>query len=257
MRIKKFAFYIPILLLVTVGVPAQRAQGSIFKPVKSDLKEIGCDLCMRMVLEAIDLTVKMREMSQGPLKEEKVHDMLDKICDPEKHEGMWLTSLDFFTGGVADLDRAEPGEIVGDWQRTFRASISGGDHLLIREHSTPGHCEEECRTAALSCQNLIEEEIDMDKFPVVLWRGDTGNGALARTACLDWTTRCRKKRGPVPSSRKDYEFKPKTMAEFQVEQMMKAMEAAGYQGKLVPKQKAQEAVAQQKDLEERPWSNDL
>lgn len=29
------------------------------------------------------------------LEEEKVHDMLERLCDPKLPEGRWLTALDF------------------------------------------------------------------------------------------------------------------------------------------------------------------
>jgi len=195
-------------------------------------------VCERAILEAVEITETLREQApRGKLSEESVHDALEKICKPKLREGRWLTALDFkSTKDVPDLNSPSGGgHIIGAWNPRFAAAVAPakGEFLIIQEHPQPGgHCEEECMTAAASCVALLEEELDVDDLAVAAWRGETRNEALARTACLDWTNRCRKKRIPLSQPWKDYIYKSKDASSFQMDDLMASMDAAGLTGQV-------------------------
>lgn len=232
-----------------------------FQPIRSELKLVSCDVCERAVLEAVWQAELMRSKVRDgrELEEERVHDMLDRLCSPDAPEGRWLTSLDFFSSEGVDLDAEQAvlgsGEVC---RRHFRQSVdpTKGNFLLVREHHSPGFCERECETAAASCRALLDGEVDLMELGEALWAGDVANDAMARTVCLDWTRRCRSKRAPLPppsgdggkggGQRKegDFAFRPKSEEDAHLEQLKKSMRAQGMEGHVVNRQQIKDAAAE-------------
>lgn len=136
-------------------------------PFVSDLEYISCDICIATILEGIRQTELMRIKAKGKLKELQVSDMMDNICDPQTEEGSWLNSLDFYSSSTGSMvEDNHDGSVVGSWQRGFKDMVStGNDYLLIFQHKYQGLCEEECLTAALSCERLMDE-INVDMLAV-------------------------------------------------------------------------------------------
>jgi len=190
-----------------------------FAPVKADAGKIGCDVCEAMVRESWAQASAMHVAAEpAKLEEEKVHELLEKICNPKSSEGKWIAKMDL----VSSKDVAAGDEnIVGNTGNLK----PGKEYLLLRQHASFGHCERECETIAKACHDLADEELDMDTLAVALWNRQQEPDALVDQLCSD---ACPRK--PMSKKRKDYEFREKSDQEVKMDELMATLEASGMGG---------------------------
>jgi len=208
------------------GMPPKKT----FSAIKAEVKYIGCDTCMEMVEDAHAQAAVLREEAKADgqkLEEEKVYTMLESVCVPKKKEGRWMTKLDLVDSKVANVKK-DKSLLSPHAKGISKEKLNKDTYLLIKKHDSFGHCEKECMTVAKSCVDMTDEQLDMDELAVKLWGGKVEPRELAGQICAE---QCDGKRPPMKKERKkDYEFKPKTEEEIQMEEMMAGMEAAGMGG---------------------------
>ena len=143
-----FAIHVILLftfISITKGIP------DIDKSViKSDLQHIGCDVCMRSVSMIHDRTEEAR--SKAPykkLKEEAIMEVIDKVCDVETENGIWMRMLN-----------------IEEYKYNSRR------YLRLTEPGGMSTCGRECGTIEKSCNNLFDDEIDRDELTVFIYQNN-------------------------------------------------------------------------------------
>ena len=121
-------------LLVCAAVHAQFGMDQMPKkpkpaPLTDDLKYIRCEVCNKMVHEALTKVADMSSVSA-------VEDLLEHICD-------------------ADADGKEGRGSQGAWMANYDIKKSG--RSLVLENKGPGYCRRECRTIAKACDGVMEK----------------------------------------------------------------------------------------------------
>lgn len=126
--------------------------------------------------------------------EEKLQDLVDKTCNPEKFEGEWLAKLDI---------------------------VEKNGELQLTEHNDLGSCKAECRTVAKACDDTVGEAIDVD-IAEELWKNELTLSQLINQVCYSDTKACGNKKAKFKSgSRKDEKFQVMSEDEKKAQEYMK------------------------------------
>jgi hypothetical protein len=196
-----------ILCATTLVLCCSAAPGAPKKAAtvaKRDIKFITCQVCEHAVEQAWAQAKAVRKATKRP-DEDAFVDIAEQLCDWKKAQGAWLTSVD----------------IKQSW-----------DRLSVMVRGEPGHCKEECRTAAAACRAAIAEH-DLDLAEVLYNRKTRKLRTLQKWACKTWSGVCNKGKTPkVPETyeRDDEVFKPKSKADVEMDALMAQLNAAGMGG---------------------------
>jgi hypothetical protein len=250
-----------LLLLCSLLLPRTNGQfgggggqkKETFSPTKAEVPLVSCEVCERVVLEAFNVGDKLRgEASPGTrVGEDDVIEGLQGLCMPKQSEGAWLSHLDLMESKSVDWaslgssgsgdDGGDPaaapgGVILGAGKKKFMAAAKKGNYLLVRDWGRRGHCKEECATLSASCQDLLDEGIDMDDLGVAVWKGDADTlkkrRAVGKEACAEACAGQRKSLPPKGRA-KDHTWLMMSDQEVQMEELMAQMEASGLGGSMM------------------------
>eukprot|EP00238_Polyblepharides_amylifera_P012386 CAMPEP_0196580438 /NCGR_PEP_ID=MMETSP1081-20130531/28629_1 /TAXON_ID=36882 /ORGANISM="Pyramimonas amylifera, Strain CCMP720" /LENGTH=248 /DNA_ID=CAMNT_0041900301 /DNA_START=257 /DNA_END=1003 /DNA_ORIENTATION=+ len=129
------------------------------------------------------------------VKEIDILEKIEKICDPEKPAGKWITHLDM---------------------------LEDGKKIKLVEHYQPGKCKKECRTIAKACEEVIGDS-DTD-LAEALYKGDMQRAKLQNLLCRDLSDVCTNAPPSVPKSRKPIEeFVELSDKEVEMQELMATM----------------------------------
>eukprot|EP00879_Flechtneria_rotunda_P006594 GHRR01006929.1.p1 GENE.GHRR01006929.1~~GHRR01006929.1.p1 ORF type:complete len:317 (+),score=90.33 GHRR01006929.1:203-1153(+) len=190
--------------------------------VPSDIKYIRCQVCEVIMKHATrHVKTMVNELKPGhKLHESDIIEFLEKMCDPSKPDGKWITNYDI---------------------------QESGDALKLVDMGQQGKCDTECATIARACSQ-ISDALDLSDLSEALFLGKS-RSALAQLACYKTTNVCTSKPPPVPKDRPlGPAHQPMSADEIQREQMMASMKAAGLGGQMYNRD---DMMNQINDLQER------
>ena len=176
-----------------------------------DAPYIGCEVC-RKVAEAAHHQVNLAK-EKAPYKkisEEDIELILSSICNPEEEAGEWIKRQDIVEKKV------------------------GKEKFLVLD--TPGgvqKCNQECKSIKKSCEDLFDEDLDVEAFSVFLYKHKGDVAALQEAACTKMSKRCKKTK-PLPAKfkREDKPFTALSEKDLELEKIMATMKANGLSGNM-------------------------
>lgn len=136
----------------------------------SDVRYIKCDTCEALIEAILDSVASEKRNSKKKLSEERLGDIVERVCKPETDEGAWLRSIDL---------------------------VEAGDKLRLQRQTEDGPCGTECRTLQLACGAVVEGIEDELAAALFAPQGDD----LRESACKELSNACRKPPPPLPSGR--------------------------------------------------------
>jgi hypothetical protein len=158
---------------------------------KDDIPFITCAVCKRLVRQ---LASQAQARRKSKIHESDYVDMMKNVCDPLEEEGFWIMSLDV---------------------------VEYPDKLDLKRMNVPGHCEEDCKTVATACQEIVDNADVEIAEALYLNRTNT----TPESICTSFQLRtmpggCGSKYPVLPRSRSKNGnvFRPKTKADFAREQ---------------------------------------
>jgi len=205
-------------MLEDMGIKGQPMGRKNLKPQaeiqKSDLKYIYCNVCRKMVeiayeksSELLEKRFKFKAKRKNEVTEfdgeGAVQEYLEKMCNPLKPEGDWVSKIDL---------------------------IQEGEQLQLGMQPTNGHCEKECRTIERACDDVLDKADT--EFTEILYssvKEKTPLDKVQRYICNRAAGVCKKKPPPV-GKRKDYKFRPMTAEEKQMADMQANLKDTGMSG---------------------------
>ena len=189
-------------------------QAEIFK---KDLKYINCNVCRIMVDIAYDKSKELLEKRFKFQKKRKhdstefdgegaVQEFVEKLCNPLKPEGEWVTKIDL---------KEEKGALV------------------LAQQPTHGKCNKECRTIEQSCNDIIDKADT--EFTEILYSSVKENTELEkvqRYICNRAAGVCKKKAPKLEPGKRtwDEKFHPMTPEEKQMQDMQANLKDSGMSG---------------------------
>ena len=163
------------MALVVLGLPALLGLASDEQAVPGDTKYVRCDTCRHLVGAVHETVAAARKASRAKkLSEETIQTVIESVCDPAKDEGAWLKFLDM---------------VETDAQR-----------IKVERQPEDGPCGTECKTLALTCQQLLEEGWENELGEALF--SSTSADELVESACKEWSSACRKAPPKVDKARK-------------------------------------------------------
>jgi hypothetical protein len=112
------------------GGGGRRFSRDIF-PVLGDVPYIQCEACKLLVRKLVArVSERKQKYKKTKVTEADIIDMAEHMCDPQSEHGEWISEYD---------------------------TVEEGDKLVLRRQSAQGNCEEECKTLAVACQNVLDE----------------------------------------------------------------------------------------------------
>ena len=98
--------------------------------VEEDVPYVQCETCHQLVKELVRRVEERKSrLKKTKLKEFEVLEMLEGICTPMEGTGDWISEFDI---------------------------VEKDDKLILERKNSPGYCEEECKTIAKACQNILD-----------------------------------------------------------------------------------------------------
>ena len=189
-------------------------QAEIFK---KDLKYINCNVCRTMVDIAYDKSKELLEKRFKFQKKRKhdstefdgegaVQDFVEKLCNPLKPEGEWVSKIDL---------KEEKGALV------------------LAQQPTHGKCNKECRTIEQSCNDVIDKADT--EFTEILYsavKEGTELEKVQRYICNRAAGVCKKKPPKLEPGKRtwDEKFHPMTAEEKQMQDMQANLKEWGMSG---------------------------
>jgi len=194
-----------------MGRKNQRPQAEL---LKADMKYIRCGVCRKMVDIAYSKSEEILKKRFSFKKKRKneatefdgegaVQEFIEKMCNPLKPEGEWVTHIDL---------------------------VQEGDQLQLATQPSYGKCKKECRTIEYACDEVLDKA-DTD-FTEVLYNGvkdKTPIDKVQRYICNRAAGVCKKKPPPL-KSRTDERFVPMTADEKQMQDMQANLKDSGMSG---------------------------
>eukprot|EP01041_Mallomonas_annulata_P008351 gene8351-17207_t len=179
------------------------------KVLAKDLPYIACDVCENTIQELYTKVTDLRKTAPyNKLEEIQVLEEIEAVCKDDVSAGEWIRRLDI-------VEKKEKGKST----------------LALDEPGGFSKCESECATISLSCNNLLEEELDLDELSALLWKGKGSMSEIKNKVCQKMTKRCpNKKFLPSKTKREDYPFVPMKEKDLEMEQLMAKMKASGMGG---------------------------
>lgn len=200
------------------GTPMGRKnQNPKSEVVRSDLEQIKCDVCRKVVdlayanaRETLEKRFRHKSKRKNEFNqfegEATVQDHLEKVCVADKPNG------------------------PGEWIR-YLDLVSDGERLVMYENTQIGHCERECRTIERACEDVIEAADT--EFSEILYEAVKEGTALEkvqRLVCNRAAKVCKTKPPKLAPNRVDYPFRAMTAEEKQMADMMANLKDSGMGG---------------------------
>ena len=228
MQIFLYTYLVVSIALLASSVEGQPGGGpKKAVPNKRDLPGVACATCTAAAYVLHDFMTQMynalaednRKGKAGSprfkkrkLDEDQVAEVLDSVCDPDAKNGEWLRHYDIVEVPVAENDPRKT--------------------LSIEWNEGAGKCGKECQTLALSCKQMLEEEVgDRDALQELLYKNKLSSKELVEKLCRKMTKRCTIERTLAPGyEREDEVWSAMSEHDLQMEQLQKEMAAMGMGG---------------------------
>uniref|UniRef100_A0A7S0R519 Saposin B-type domain-containing protein n=1 Tax=Pyramimonas obovata TaxID=1411642 RepID=A0A7S0R519_9CHLO len=202
MKVFQLCMFIALALLIVSSNGMMPGMGGGKKKdkapaVKSDIKYIKCSVCEEIVKFLHREVKKMRDElpKNKKLAEFDILEMTEKVCDPEKEEGEWITFLDM---------------------------VEDGDKIKLVTRERPGKCKKECRTIARACEEIMDSADT--ELGELLFKGEMQRAKLSNELCRELSNACSK---PAPKVKKDRkpieEFEEMSEKDVEMDKLMKSM----------------------------------
>ena len=206
-------------MLESMGIKGQPMGRKNQKPqaelLKADMKYIRCGVCRKMVDIAYDKSSEILSKRFNFKKKRKnevvefdgegaVQEFVEKMCNPLKPEGEWVTMIDL---------------------------QQEGEQLLLASQPTHGKCQKECRTIEATCEDILDKADT--EFTEILYAaikdGHTVEQAQ-RYICNRAAGVCKKKPPPLKNRKVDERFITLTPEEKQMQDMQANLKDSGMSG---------------------------
>ena len=130
------------------------------------------------------------------LQEDEIIDLVEKSCDPEKTEGLWLSKIDL---------------------------VERNGELRLLDQREEGKCKRECQTISKACEESIAE-VDTD-VAELLWKNTLSLSKLVDKVCYSMSSVCEGKTPRLKSRemRIDEQFQVMTEDEKKADEILKQM----------------------------------
>ncbi|PFX26352.1 hypothetical protein AWC38_SpisGene8974 [Stylophora pistillata] len=169
--------------------------------IKEDIPRIKCETCQKAVKYLYGKTHDMRTAEGGTsksrkLEEDKVIDLVEKSCNPEKEEGSWISKIDL---------------------------VEKNGELRLSEQFDVGKCKRECQTVSKACEESIGD-IDTD-LAELLWKDRLTLSKLTNEVCYSMSSACKGKKLKLKAGERkiDEEFHVMTEDEKKADEVLKQM----------------------------------
>ncbi len=157
--ISKSLCYLAVFLVMAV-MAKPKAPPAVAS--KEDLKYIGCEVCEKMVLAMKEGLDKLKPYPPKKiLMEIQVLDVVEDICNPQNATGQWIKKLDI-----------------------VESSNLGLTYLKLEEPGGISKCGSECLTIAKSCQNMFDNEVEIDDMTAMLRKKTKFSARDLQVGCL-------------------------------------------------------------------------
>ena len=206
-------------MLESMGIKGQPMGRKNLQPqaelLKSDMKYIKCGVCRKMVDVAYSKSAELLEKRFAFKKKRKneatefdgegaVQDFVEKMCNPLKPEGEWVSMIDL---------------------------VQKGDQLMLAQQPSHGKCQKECRTIEATCEHVLDKA-DVE-FTEILYNAVKDGSSLADTQryiCNRAAGVCKKKPPKLTNRAFDEKFHALTADEKQMQDMQANLKESGMSG---------------------------
>ena len=224
-------------MMEAMGIKGQPMGRKNLKPqsevFKQDLKYIRCGVCRKMVEIAYGEATKVLEKRFKVQKKRKneltefdgegaVQEFVEKMCNPLKKEGEWVTYIDL---------------------------QQEGDQLQLATQPTYGKCLKECRTVEYACDEVLDKADT--EFTEILYQGVRDKQPLdkvQRYICNRAAGVCKKKAPPLASRKHDEKFQMMTPEEKQMQDMQANLKDTGMSGTMYKREDLSGMMDKLKDM---------
>jgi len=184
--------------------------------LKQDFKYIRCGVCRKMVDVAMPKATELLEKRFAYKKKRRneatefdgegaVQEFVEKMCNPLKPEGEWVSMIDL---------------------------AQEGEQLQLATQPTAGKCLKECRTVEAVCEQVLDKADT--QFTEILYEAVKEGSTLEQTQryiCNRAAGVCKKKAPPLKGTREyDERFQPLTAEEKQMQDMQANLKETGMSG---------------------------
>lgn len=182
------------------------------------MKFIRCQVCEQLAKQAYrQISAFKKEAAEKKMKHERkvkeldILEKIEKMTNPLKDEGEWLTYLDL---------------------------VEEGSKLVLKEMGEQGKCGTECKTIQRAAEAIIETA-DTD-IAEKLWQGKMTRAQFTKWLCKEATSSCKRKPPPLPKDRAvGPAFEVVDPEEAKMQKMMATMKEMGMGGQVFDRQQAQ------------------
>lgn len=210
------------LLLLAAQCNAQfgmgKPSGPEAKAVRSDLQYIRCEVCEQLAKQAYrQVSAFKKEAAEKKMKHQRkvkeidLIEKMERMTNPLKEEGEWLTKVDL---------------------------VEEGSKLLLKEMPQQGKCGTECKTVQSAAEAIVESaDTDMAEK---LWQGTMSRAQFTKWLCKEATYSCKRKPPPLPKDRPaGPAFEAADPEDLKMQKMMAQMKEMGMGGQMFDRQQAQ------------------
>jgi len=214
-----------------MGRKNQKPQAEL---LKDDMKYIRCNVCRAMVDQALPKATELLEKRFKFQKRHKhqtvefdgegaVQEYVEKMCNPLKPEGDWITRIDL---------KQEGDKLSLAWQPDF------------------GKCQKECRTIEATCEDVLDKADT--EFTEILYNSVKHGVDLAtvqRYICNRAAGVCKKKVPKLGTRKEDERFEIMTDSEKQMQDMQSNLKESGMSGTMYKREDLAGMMDKFSDLE--------
>lgn len=214
-----------------MGRKNQKPQAEL---LKADFKYIRCGVCRKMVDIAFTKSSELLAKRFAFRKKRKneatefdgegaVQEFVEKMCNPLKPEGEWVTKIDL---------------------------VQEGDQLLLAQQPTHGKCQKECRTIEAVCDDVLDKA-DVE-FTEILYKAVQEKSSIEQTQryiCNRAAGVCKKKPPKLVTRKVDERFQPMTAEEKQMQDMQANLKDSGMSGTMYRREDLAGMMDKMGDLE--------
>lgn len=210
------AFFCACLLFICSLLVTAKAQLSSSTPKaaprRDDIKYIKCQVCELLAKHAYKQAKELVKSStpSRPVTEERVIELVEKLANPLKDEGEWVSQIDL---------------------------VEDGKKLLVKEMGETGECGEECKTVERAAQDILDvHDTDMGE---ALFVGKKSRSQFSNWLCYELTNSCTKKPPALSKKRTPGpEFKKADPEKIKMDRMLAGMEEQGMRGNMYTRDEA-------------------
>lgn len=214
-----------------MGRKNQKPQAEL---LKADFKYIRCGVCRKMVDIAFTKSSELLAKRFAFRKKRKneatefdgegaVQEFVEKMCNPLKPEGEWVTKIDL---------------------------VQEGDQLLLAQQPTHGKCQKECRTIEAVCDDVLDKA-DVE-FTEILYKAVQEKSSIEQTQryiCNRAAGVCKKKPPKLVTRKVNERFEPMTAEEKQMQDMQANLKDSGMSGTMYRREDLAGMMDKMGDLE--------